>query len=61
MEASHLGRRMKKAPNKEAAIKYLSNAAQILSHYEGSDAAEARELLLDLAGQLELGALLAKA
>ena len=52
---------MKKAPNKEAAIKYLSNAAQILSHYEGSDAAEARELLLDLAGQLELGALLAKA
>lgn len=48
---------MRKVPNKRAAIKYLSDAAQILSHYQGSDAAEARELLLDLAGQLELDAL----
>jgi hypothetical protein len=50
-----------KTPPKAAAISAWRLAATYLTHYAGSDAAEARELLLDLAAQLELNALTSKA
>lgn len=43
-----------------AAVHAWRKAAIYLTHFAGSDAAEARELLLDLAAQLELGALTPK-
>lgn len=43
-----------------AAAAAWKRAATYLTHFAGSDAAEARELLLDLAAQLELGALTLK-
>lgn len=51
---------MRTAPNPKAVAHALRIAAQFLSHYAGSDAAEARELCLDLAAQAELGALTPK-
>lgn len=51
---------MLRTPDPNATAAALRRAAQFLSHYEGSDAAEARELCLDLAAQAELGALTPK-
>ena len=51
---------MLRTPDPKATATALRRAAQLLSHYEGSDAAEARELCLDLATQAELGALTPK-
>ena len=52
---------------REAQLRYASKdsgtlvrAAAILSRYQGSDAAEAVELLVDLAAQLDLGVLTTK-
>ena len=47
-------------PTKAGAIRRLLDAAAILTHYEGSDAADAVELLKDLAAQLGLDALTPK-
>lgn len=51
---------MKTAPTKLAALKHLRTAAAILTHYEGSDAADTVAMLKDLAAQLELDALTPK-
>lgn len=51
---------MKTTPSKQGAVKRLLDAAAILTHYQGSDCAEAVELLQDLAAQLDLGVLTPK-
>lgn len=51
---------MKTIPTKAAATRAMRIAAAYLTHYQGSDAAEAVELLKDLAAQLDLGVLTPK-